>query len=314
MVVRQVGDFTITEFVDIAAYMRGSGLLDYLLEDLTDFTLNSTQEESEITGRNGRPIGKKKKFKKVDGSGTSGLISPGLMHTQTGGEIKYGKVKVKREETKPVSGKGTTIVTDAVAVGTAGQEIGQIKLFDKGGILVGVYEQGTVVSDEKFSYDPATKTISLPDNDNIEAGMRVLYAYEREVTATTINNPADKFSKTRELWIHCYAKDHCDTIYRADCHIPRADFKGDFELDLGGDQTTHNFSFDALPDFCNVDGENNSYEWYIYVDDEIPIDSDEGVYNSSMTGGGSSNIGGNTGGSGGGNIATDDEVKDIFKP
>lgn len=305
MVMHQIGDFTITEFVDVAAYFRNSGLLDYRLEDLQDFTLNSSQEESEITGKNGRPIGKKKKFKRASGSGTSGLISPGLMHTQTGGDIKYGKVKVKREESKPASGKGTTIVTDAVAVGTKGKEIGQIKLFGKGGMLVGVYEQGTTVSEDKFSYDPTTKTISLPNNNNITAGLRVVYAYDREVTATTINNPSDKFSKTRELWVHCYAKDHCDTIYRADLYIPRADFKGDFDTDLGGDQTTHNFSFDALPDFCNLDGDNDLYKWFIYVDDEVPIESGEDYAGGSAA---NSGIGDNHNDV----FATDDEVKNVF--
>ncbi len=306
MTVMQIGDFTITEFVNVAAYMRNSGLLDYLLEDLQDFTLSSTQEDADITGRGGRPIGKKKKFKSANGNGTSGFISPGLMHTQTGGDIKYGKFKVKREEAKTVPGSGGTIVTDAKAVGAVGKEIGRIKLFGKGGVLVGVYEQGTVASGENFSYDPATKTITLPNNVNIEAGLKAVYAYEREVTATNINNPADKFSKTRELWVHCYATDQCDTIYRADCHIPRADFKGDFDLDLGGDQTTHPFSFDCLPDFCDLDGDNNLYEWFFYEDDEIPIDDSEGYSGGSVTapgdiGGGSQN-----------NFATEAEVKEVF--
>lgn len=309
MVVKQIGDFTITEFVDVAVYCRNSGILDYLLEDLTDFSLNSTQEDADITGRNGRKIGKKKKAKSAEGSGTSGFVSPGLLHTQTGGEIKYGKFKVKREESKPISGKGTTIITDAKAIGAEGKEIGRIKVFGKGGMLVGVYEQGTVVSDENFSYDPTTKTISLPNNDDIEAGMKAVYGYEREITGTNINNPSDKFSKTRELWVHCYATDQCDTVYRADCHIPRADFKGDFDMDLGGDQVSHPFSFDCLPDFCAGDGDNNLYEWFFYTDEEVPIDSD--ADECGLSDGGSA---GNPGGTGIHEdvFATKDEVKSVF--
>lgn len=264
----QIGDFSINEFVDVEAYFRNSGLLDYRLEDLQNFTINATQEDSDITGRGGRVIGKKKRNKAVSGEGTSGLISPGLLRTQTGGEIKYGETKVKRAESKIVSGSGSTIVTDAEAVGAPGAEIGEIKLFGAGGGLKAVFKQGTVVSADEFSYDPNTKTISLPTSADIEAGMSAVYAYERTVTATVINNPSDKFSQVRELWIHCFATDQCDNTYCADIYIPRADFDGNFDLDLGGDQTTHNFSFKALPDFCNKEGlDNDLFKVFIYSDD-----------------------------------------------
>ena len=59
----RIGDFTITEFVDVETYFRNTGLLDYRLEDLQDFNLEATQEEANITGRGGRVIGKKKKNK-----------------------------------------------------------------------------------------------------------------------------------------------------------------------------------------------------------------------------------------------------------
>lgn len=309
----QIGDFTISEFSEVDAYCRNSGLLDFKMEELSDFSLESTQEESEITGKGGRVIGKKKKNKKVAGSGTSGLISPGLMRAQTGGEIKYGETRVKRAELKTVSGKRGTIVTDAVAVGTEGAEIGEIKMYGIGGVLVGVYKQGTTVTAETFTYDPATKTITLPDNDEITSGLSALYSYDRVVTATVINNPSDKFSSVRELWVHCEATDKCDVTYAADIYIPRADFKGDFTLDLGGEQTTHNFSFDALPDFCaKGDNDNDFYRVIIYTDDLLSgKDGDAngcGGVPGSITGG----IGGGSTGGAGDNFATDDEVRDVF--
>ena len=263
----RIGDFTITEFVDVETYFRENGLLDYRLEDLQDFTLDATQEDSNITGRGGRVIGKKKKNKAASGSGTSGVISPGLFRTQTGGDIKYGEALVKRAETKEVSGKSTTVVTNNVAVGAEGKEIGEIKLFAQGGRLVNTYKQGVSATTELFSYDPATKTITLPDSDDIEAGMSVVYAYEKKVNATVMNNPANKFSQVREMWVHCFATDTCDRTYCADIYIPRADFKGDFSLDLGGDQATHNFSFDALPDFCNLGKDEDLFKIFVYTDD-----------------------------------------------
>lgn len=289
----RLGDFTITEFVDVETYFRNTGLLDYRLEDLTDFTLDATQEESNITGRNGRIIGKKKKNKSASGSGTSGVISPGLFRTQTGGDIKYGNALVKRAETKVVSGKGTTVVTDSVAIGVAGEEIGRIQVFAQGGRRVAVFEQGDSATEELFSYNPATKTITLPDNDVIEAGMSIVYAYKKKVNATTMNNPSKKFSQIREMWVHCFAQDPCDNTYCADIYIPRADFKGDFSLNLGGDQVTHNFSFDALPDLCAVDGDDDLFKIFVYTDDTVTSSADDasdGVF------------------------ATDEEVHDIFDP
>lgn len=312
----QIGDFTISEFIDVDAYCRNSGLLDFTMEELSDFSLDSTQEESEITGKGGRVIGKKKKNKKVSGSGTSGLISPGLMRAQTGGDIKYGEVKVKRAETKPVSGRNGTIVTDAVAVGTEGAEIGEIKLFGTGGILVGVYQQGTTVTAETFTYDPETQTITLPDNEEVTAGLNAIYSYERKVTATVINNPSDKFSSVRELWVHCEATDKCDVTYAADICIPRADFKGDFTLDFGGDQTTHNFSFDALPDFCGkADSDNDFYRVFIYTDELLSGKDGDANGCGGVPGDITGEVGGGSSGGSGDHedvFATEDEVKDVF--
>ncbi len=138
----RIGDFMITEFFDVEAYFRNTGFLDYRLEDLTDFSLDATQEESNIVGRNGRILGKKKKNKAVSGSGTSGLIFPGLFRTQTGGDIRHGSTKIKKAETKTVTGKGSTVTTDYKAVGTVGKEIGLIQLFTSGGRRVAVFEQG----------------------------------------------------------------------------------------------------------------------------------------------------------------------------
>ena len=83
----------------------------------------------------------------------------------------------------------------------------------------------------------------------------------------------------------------CDNIYCADIYIPRADFKGDFSLNLGGDQVSHNFSFDALPNLCAVDGDDDLFKVFVYTDDAIISSADDTSY---------------------GVFATDEEVSDIF--
>lgn len=290
----QIGDFTYSEFTDVDVYERTTGLLDFRLEELQDFSLNHTQEETEITGRGGRVIGKKKKSKALTGSGTSGLISPGLLKVQTGGDVVYGDFKVKKSEAKIVA--GNTIVTDAVALGAPGAEIGEVKLFGAGGFLKATFTQGAEATGDNFTYNPATKTITLPDSEDIVDGMSIVYGYERAITGTRINDPSDKFSQVRELWVHCFATDQCDNTYCADIHIFRADFKGDFDLDLGGDQTTHNFSFDAMPDFCNKGTlDNDLFEVFIYTDDTLGNGGGAGVSVHNDV------------------FATENEVRDVFK-
>ena len=131
MAINQINDFTITEFVDFEAYLRDTGMLDFRLTELQDFTLNATQDKTELTGKNGRTIGYKKQNKKISGEGTYGMISAGLMKTQTGGEITNGKYKVKKSELKVVS--GATLVTDAKAVGATGAEIAYLKVLAPNG-------------------------------------------------------------------------------------------------------------------------------------------------------------------------------------
>ena len=160
----KINDFTITEFVDFEAYFRDTGMLDFKLTDLQNFTLNATQDKTALTGKNGRIIGYKKQNKAVTGEGTYGMVSAGLMKAQTGGEITVSdNLKVKKSEFKTVS--GATVTTDATAIGTAGEEIGYIKTLAANGAVAAVYEQATTADATHFSYNPTTKTITLPVNE-----------------------------------------------------------------------------------------------------------------------------------------------------
>lgn len=264
-----INDFTITETDIFEAYMRDTGYLDFRLEDLQDFTLSVTEDTTDLTGKNGRRIGRKKTGKSVSGEGTYAFISAGLMKAQTGGEIETGTFKIKKSEYKSVS--GTTVITDAKAVGTAGSEIGIIKVVAKNGSILKSYEQATAADETHFSYDPDTKTITLPTGDGaIASGSNILYAYEKEVTGTAVNNPSDKFGEVREVWIHVFGTDACDNKYYASIYIPRADFSGEFSIELGGDQVVHNFSFEALADLCNSTESSDLFKLIIYTDGTDP--------------------------------------------
>ncbi|MCM1167425.1 MAG: hypothetical protein NC299_18560 [Lachnospiraceae bacterium] len=264
---QRMGDYTLTEVTRFEAYTRGDGWLDFLMDEMDSLTIDHSQEESDITGKGGRVIGKKKKNKSVSVSGTNGLISEGMLKAQTGGEIKSGNMTVKKSETKKISANMTVII-DETPVGAAGQEIGKIQLLGTAGAVVKSYAQGVVASDEKFAFDPATKTITLPTDTVIEAGMNIRYAYNRTYRGTSVNNPSDKYSEVREVWFHGYGTDKCDNKIAYAWYFPRADISGEFSVDLGGDQTMHNFSFQALPDLCS-ELEDDLYTLYIYRNGEL---------------------------------------------
>lgn len=289
----KLGEYTVTGLDYLDVFRREDGILDFRLEELTEFNLDMNENKTEIQGRNGETIGHKKNNKTVSGSGTSGIISMGLMKAQTGGEIKTGEMEIKKSETKEVKGAGTTVITNAVAIGAEGSEIGEIQLFDEKNMCIKKYSQGTTVSEDKFSYDPATKTISLPDDETIKEGMSILYAYTRRVQGVSINDPADKYSEVREMWFHCSGEDSCDTTWSIAIWLPRAEISGEFGFNFGGDQTLHNFSFDALRDRCNKNATKDLLKYFVYREDGI--------------------VDGSTGGSTGINtFATDSEVRKVF--
>ena len=264
-----INDYTITEWLDMEAYFRDTGMLDFKLEDMQNFTLNATQDKTALTGKNGRVIGYKKQNKAVSGEGTYGMVSAGLMKAQTGGEITAAdNLTVKKSELKTVT--GATVTTDATATGTAGKEIGYIKVLAANGAVAATYEQATTADATHFSYNPANKTITLPvDTDPVIAnGTNIVYAYERTVSGTKVTNPSDTFSETREVWIHCFGKDACDNEFYIAIVIPRADFSGEFSLELGGDQVVHNFSFDGMTDLCNPAQGNDLFDIIVYTGDE----------------------------------------------
>lgn len=268
----KIGDFTMNEYTDFEVYHRtGDGALDFKLSDLQNLTLNATQEKTELTGKNGRIIGYKKHNKALSGEGTSGIISAGLMAAQTGGETVQGKHIIKKSEIRTVA--GGSVITNATAIGTAGAEIGTIRVLNDIGAVEQTFKQATTVDSTHFSYDPASKKISLPVDSStpvIADGKTIEYAYNREVDGTKITDPSDKYSQVREIWIHGFGTDACDNEYYAAIYIPRADFSGEFSLELGGDQTVHNFSFDALADLCAKNGSSNLFELVIYTDGTQP--------------------------------------------
>lgn len=247
-----IDKFTITSYDAITGFDRTNGGLVLVMDEISDFTLNQTQETQDITGKGGRVISRMKKNKAVEGSGTNGFLSGGALATMLGTEIETGDNFVIRcTDTIVVNtNKGAT---SKKAIGTAGNEIGTIYVRDENNAYISggkkLTQTSTTPATGQFSYDPTTNEITFFEGD-IADGVEVIAFYDAEVKGAKITNDANKYSAVLDLYIDCTCTDACDNIFAATIHCPRADFSGEFEIAGGSDPATQAFSFTSLPDLC----------------------------------------------------------------
>lgn len=246
-----------------------SGKCVALLDEINAFKITNAEEEKSMTLGDGAVFGTKKHSKKVTGSGTSAVLSGGLMAVQLGTEEKHTDIKVKqRDSGLTISGTETlTCVTRCTASGTVGSEIGYVWVTNASTGVKTQYEQtSSTLATGKFTYTAATKTITFY-SDDVTAGDKVECYYDVALddnTATQYTSNIDNFAEEAEVVVTCLAKNACGEEALMQLIIPRCDFKGNFEEDFGGDQLVHNFEFEALANKCG--GEHNLWNHIIYND------------------------------------------------
>lgn len=259
-----IDKFTITSYDAITGFDRTNGGLVLVMDEISDFTLNQTQETQDITGKGGRVISRMKKNKAVEGSGTNGFLSGGALATMLGTEVETGDAFVIKytDTIKVTSDKGTTTEK---AVGTAGMEIGTIYVRDENNAYITggkkLAQVAATPATGEFSYDPATKEITFFEGD-IADGVEVIAFYDAEVAGAKITNDANKYSKVLELYVDCTCTNACDEIFHGQFKIFRADFSGEFEIAGGSDPATQSFSFNSLPDLCT--GKSDLWDFIVY--------------------------------------------------
>ena len=246
-----INDITITSLEVITAFDLVTGNYKFTLDELQSATIANSQEQSDITGKQGRKLSSLKKNKAVVVSGTNGLVSGGLIEVQTGGSFESKNTEVLWTDYLTV--KSNAAATNFKATGTAGNEIESIYVKNTDGTLGKALEQSDAVGAGKFTYDPATKALAFNEGE-IEDGAEIVAYYKRTIRADVLENISDSYSTKCSLYIDALAEDKCGNIYRVQFFVPKADFKGDFSLELGGDQTVHAFEADGLAGACGTKG------------------------------------------------------------
>lgn len=241
-----VNDITITSLETITAFNITTGAYMFTLEELQDATLSQTQDTADITGRGGRLLNTLKKSKAVTISGTNGLISSGLLELQTGASFENKATNVMwTDYTMTVSSNQAE--GQYKAVGTTGAEIDALYVLNADGTRGQQLTQAASAASGKFTYAPSTKTFTF---SGLADGTKIVAYYKRKITADVLENDSSTFSGKCTLFIDCLGEDKCANIYHVQIYIPKADFNGEWSLEMGGDQTVHAFDANALSGGC----------------------------------------------------------------
>jgi hypothetical protein len=233
----------------ITAFDVVTGSYLFTMDELQNASLAQGQEKIDITGKQGRKLTSLKRNKTLTVSGSNGMMSAGMLELQTGCKFDVKAAEVMWYDYLTVTGNKAT--TNFKAVGTAGNEIAEILVKDKDGIVIEVLTQAAAASEGKFKYDPATKEIEFNAGD-LEDGTEIVANYNRKIQASVLDNMSDTYSGKATLYIDLLAEDKCANVYRVQIKIPKADFNGEFNMEFGDNQTIHNFEAEGLAGACGA--------------------------------------------------------------
>lgn len=246
-----VADLAITS-LDIISAFGMDGTPRFIMDELQNANIAHSEEKQEIIGKAGRKLNSLKKNKAVTITGTNGLISAGMLEAQVGNTFESG-VTVPVKAIDYLTVKSNKAVTNFKAVGTAGAEIEGVYVKDSTGAAGSKLEQADTAADGKFAYNPATKELTFASGV-LTDGTEIVVFYTRNVTGNKLTNYSDNYSEKLQLYIDGTAEDKCGLQYRVQFYIPKADFSGNFEIALGGDQAVHAFEAESLAGSCGAGG------------------------------------------------------------
>lgn len=241
-----INDITITSLETITAFDILTGNYKFTLDELQDATIENTQDTSEITGKGGRKLANLKRNKAVTISGTNGLLSGGLMEMQTGSAFENKSTDVLWTDYLTV--QSSTATTSWKAVGTVGAEIESLYIRNSDGTLGEALEQNSEAASGKFAYAPETKALSF--DSSVTDGTEIVVHYKRRIVADVLENISDVYSDKCVLYVDALGEDKCANVYRVQFYIPKADFSGEFSIEMGDNQTVHAFEAESLAGAC----------------------------------------------------------------
>lgn len=240
-----INDIAITSLEVISGFDIATGAYLFTLDELQSASIANSEEKQDITGKQGRKLTSLKKNKSVVVSGTNGLVSGGLFELQVGNKFENKVTEVMWTDYLTVSSNAAT--TNYIAVGTEGAEISAVYVKNSDGTLGEPLTQGTAATANVFAYNPTDKKLTFT---GLADGTEIVVYYMRKIQANTLENLSDQYSGKCSLYIDALGEDKCANVYRIQFYIPKADFSGEFSLEMGDNQTVHAFEAEALAGGC----------------------------------------------------------------
>lgn len=243
-----IPDITITSLETITLFDILTGNYRCTLDELQNTSISQAQDKQAVTGKQGRTITNMKRNKAITISGTNGLLSHGLMEMQTGAKFEHKATEVLWTDYLEV-GEGNKATTSFKAIGTAGAEIESL-LVKKDGVPTSRLEQAEAAAAGKFAYNPASKELTF--HSDVPVGTEIVVYYKRKIVADTMDNDSDVYSEKCMMYIDALGEDKCSNVYRVQIFIPKADFSGEFSIEMGDNQSVHAFEAESLAGACGA--------------------------------------------------------------
>ena len=119
-----IDGFYVTSLDQLTGF-NNANEIEFILDELQDSTISNTQENNDITGKNGAAIGTLKRNKAVTVSGNNGLLVGGGMAAQTGSDVEEGSFIIRATDVLTVA--SNSVQLSGTPVGKAGAEIIALK-------------------------------------------------------------------------------------------------------------------------------------------------------------------------------------------
>lgn len=251
----KIPDITITSLETITCFDILTGNYRFTLDELQNASISQSQDKQAITGKQGRTITNMKRNKAITISGTNGLLSHGLMEVQTGAKFEHKATEVLWTDYLEV-GENHKVATNFKAVGTVGAEIESL-LVKKDGVPTVRLEQAEAAAAGKFAYNPTSKELTF--HTDIVAGTEIVAYYKRKIVADVMENESDVYSEKCMMYIDALGEDKCSNVYRVQIYVPKADFSGEFSVEMGDNQSVHAFEAESLSGACGAGGKLWNY-------------------------------------------------------
>lgn len=225
------------------------GSVMYSINQIENPTLTCSAEEKIAVDALGTTIQTYYKAKNAEFSAENSMFDLGLFATQQGSEKKVAsssaKLTTPAMETIDVTGSSVVLKHKPLEAITAIYEL-------KGDSTMGKkYTVSASATADKFSYDEASKTITLPTSVQSGSQIFVMYEYETD-SAVEVTASATQFPKAGKFVMEVLGNDICDPTTLIYAYIIFPNAKLDPNSEIGWTtESKHPFKLKAQQDYCD---------------------------------------------------------------